>query len=97
MSRPDFEQSVGETFGDFICPPVPFEDASAHECCEVIKEVFGDGVSSENFASVDDEDIFRLAAAFGRYFDVEPPSAEQVRNAVRQIAKRWPPGSLHES
>jgi hypothetical protein len=32
--RPDFEQALGETFGDFVSPPVSFEDASPHECCE---------------------------------------------------------------
>ena len=34
--RPDFEQALGETFGDYVSPPVPFEDASPHECCEVV-------------------------------------------------------------
>jgi len=29
--RPDFEQALGETFGDYVSPPVPFEDASPHD------------------------------------------------------------------
>jgi hypothetical protein len=37
----DFEQALGETFGDHVSPPVPFEDASPHECCEVVWTVAG--------------------------------------------------------
>jgi hypothetical protein len=27
--RPDFEQALGETFGEYVSPPVPFEDCLA--------------------------------------------------------------------
>jgi hypothetical protein len=30
--RRDFEQALGEMFSELVCPPVPFEAASAHEC-----------------------------------------------------------------
>lgn len=96
MSRADFEQAVGEIFGDCICPPVPFDDASAHECCEVVTAEFGDDVSPADFVDIGDAVVVRLAAAFGRYFEAVPPSAEQIREAIRLVTQRWPAGSLQE-
>jgi hypothetical protein len=28
--RPDFLQALGETFGEYVSPPIPFEHAIAH-------------------------------------------------------------------
>lgn len=94
MSRMEFEQAVGEEFGSAVCPPVPFEDASAHECYEVILDVLGHRVTPEMLSAIPDDRITTLAARFGSYFEVDPPSEEQVRSAIRGILYRWPAGSL---
>lgn len=58
--RPDFEQAVGETFGEFVSPPVPFEDASPHECCEVVWAVAGRRVTpARPWANVLSADVGR--------------------------------------
>ncbi len=51
--RPDFEQALGESFGEAVCPPVPFEDASPHECCEVVWAVAGADVTPTMLAELD--------------------------------------------
>ncbi|PDT33157.1 hypothetical protein CO671_26505 [Rhizobium sp. M10] len=94
MSRMEFEQAAGEEFGDAICPPVPFEDASAHECYEVILDILGDRVTPEMLSAISDDEITALTTRFGTYFEVDPPSEEQVRLAIRRILYRWPVGSL---
>ena len=38
-SRTDFEQAMGDEFGEAVAPPVDYDSASAHECCEVIWSV----------------------------------------------------------
>ncbi|MBB2676128.1 UNVERIFIED_ORG: hypothetical protein GGE64_002771 [Rhizobium etli] len=65
MSRMEFEQAVGEEFGSAVCPPVPFEDASAHECYEVILDVLGHRVTPEMLSAIPDDRITTLAARFG--------------------------------
>ncbi len=92
--RMDFEQAMGEEFGHCLSPPLPFEDASAHECCEPIWKVLGDEVSPERLATLSEADIAALAASFGRYFEVENPKEEQVREAMARTLARWPVGSL---
>ncbi|MDP9840170.1 hypothetical protein J2T09_004950 [Neorhizobium huautlense] len=92
--RMDFEQAMGEEFGQCLSPPLPFEDASAHECCEAIWRVLGDEVGPDRLATLSAADIAALAASFGRYFEVENPTEEQVRAAVARTLARWPVGSL---
>jgi hypothetical protein len=94
--RPEFEQAIGETFGDYVSPPVPYEDSSAHECCEVIWKVFGRNVTPTDLATMDEAQIQLLATAFGQYFECDSPTEDQIRNAVAVALTRWPPGSLGE-
>src|SRR5690606_27732746 len=69
--HPDFEQAIGEAFGNHISPPIPFEDASPNECCEVLWEVLGTNFTPTILASLHDSQIELLATAFGRYFECE--------------------------
>jgi hypothetical protein len=85
--RPDFEQALGETFGDYVSPPVPFEDASPHECCEVVWAVAGRDVTPARLAGLGEDQLSDLAA----------PTVGQVRNAIAHTLARWPVGSLGES
>jgi hypothetical protein len=94
MSRADFLQAAGESFGDCICPPIPFEDASAHECCEVLTEALGDGFTPDRLAALTDTEMATLATRFGDYFESEPPSPAQIRQAVERTLRRWPVGSV---
>ena len=96
----DFEQALGETFCDFVCPPVPFEDASPHECCEVI----WDAIASERQAltpsvlvCLEDRQISNLAQSFGEYFECDAPTEAKIKAAIAHLLVRWPVGSLGEA
>jgi hypothetical protein len=95
--RPDFEQALGETFGEYVSPPVPFEDASPHECCEVVWTVAGRDVTPARLAALGEDQLSDLARKFGEYFECDAPTVEQVRNAIAHTLARWPVGSLGES
>lgn len=87
--RADFEQAVGECFADAVCPPVPFELASAHECFEAVSAAFP--VSSPSaFASLTAEQTDRLGKSFAAWFECAPPSRKQLRSAADALLRRWP-------
>lgn len=92
--RMDFEQAMGEEFGHCLSPPLPFEDASAHECCEVVWKVLGDEVIPDRLSTLFDDEIAALAAGFGGYFEVDNPTEQRIRAAITQTLARWPVGSL---
>jgi hypothetical protein len=94
--RPDFEQAMGETFSEAIVPPVDFDSASAHECCEVIWSALGNKVTPRSLAQLRDEQIDVLSRRFGEYFECESPSVEKIREAIDRTLARWPVGSLDE-
>ena len=95
--RSDFEQALGETFAEFVSPPVPFEDASSHECCEVAWSVAGRDVTPARLAHLRREQVAALARKFGEYFGGEAPTVDQVRDAIAATLARWPVGFLGES
>ncbi|MDR3401457.1 MAG: hypothetical protein P4L99_03075 [Chthoniobacter sp.] len=94
--RADFEQAMGESFADYVSPPVPFADASAHECCEAVWAVIGRKVTPEILASLTGDRIVALSEGFGRYFASASPTVTQIEEAVAATLKRWPEGSLGE-
>ncbi len=94
--RPDFEQAMGETFGEAISPPVSFEDASAHECCEVIWACLGSKVTPKSLALLSEEQVVTLSREFGEYFECESPPVEKIKEAIARTLARWPVGSLGE-
>jgi hypothetical protein len=94
--RPDFEQAMGEAFGESGSPPVPFEDASPHECCEVIWSVMGKDVTPTRLATLTEIQVVALSRRFGEYFDSEAPSVEQIKDAIARTLARWPVGSIGE-
>lgn len=95
-SRMDFEQALGETFSEHVSPPVPFEDASPHECCEVVWAITGRDVTPGRLASLSESQVDALSRRFGEYFESEPPSIERIRAAIDGTLARWPVGSLGE-
>lgn len=90
--RPDFELAMGQSFSECV----KFEDGSPHECCEAIWAVLGMNVTPRDLAALSDERIEALALSFGKYFELEAPSAEQMKEAVARTLARWPVGSLGE-
>jgi len=90
LDRMDFEQAMGEEFAECLTPPLPFEEASSHECCEVIWTVLGDGVDPQMLAAATADQIAALAAEFGSYFEVGAPSGEQIISAIDRTLRRWP-------
>ena len=90
--RPDFELAMGQSFGECVT----FEDASPHECCEAIWVVLGRNVTPNDLAALSDERIVALAQSFGKWFDSEAPSVEQMKQAIASTLTRWPAGSLGE-
>jgi hypothetical protein len=94
--RPDFEQALGEEFGEAVSPPVPFEDASPHECREVVCEVLGDNVTPTRLAAATDAEIAEIARLFGEFGVCKAPTARKIKSAIAQTLARWPVGSLGE-
>jgi hypothetical protein len=94
--RADFETAMGETFGESVSPPVEFEDASPHECCEVVWKVVGRNVTPRMLAELTDEQVFALSKKFGEYFETDSPTVERIKEAIRRTLARWPVGSLGE-
>ena len=88
--RMDFEMALGQSFADAISPPVPFADASAHDCFEAVRHALGAEPTPEALASLSDGEIARLAAGVGAYFECEPPAVGQIRQAVASTLVRWP-------
>ena len=95
--RLDFIQAMGETFGNHVSPPVSFEDASPHECCEVVWSVLGFDVTPSRLAALTQDDVAALAQRFGEYFEVESPTIDQIRVAVSRTLARWPAGPVGET
>ena len=94
--RPDFEQAVGEAFGESVSPPVPFEDASPHECCEVVWSVVGSNSTPTRLAGLTEDQLSTLAQSVGEVFGCDQPTVAQVKRAIAYALKRWPVGSLGE-
>jgi hypothetical protein len=94
--RLDFMSAMGQSFGESVSPPVPFEDASPHECCEAVWRVVGRNVTPEMLDGLSEKQLTSLAHAFGEWFDCEPPSVAQIRKGVARTLARWPVGSLDD-
>jgi hypothetical protein len=97
QDRSDFNQALGESFGDHISPPIPFDAASPHECCEALWAVLGANITPTQLAQLSPETIATIAQQFGEYFESEAPTVEQVQAAIDQTLFRWPIGSLGEN
>jgi len=94
--RPDFEVAMGEEFGALVSPPVPFFEASPHECCEAIWAALGRDVTPRRLARITPSQIEELANAFGTYFECDAPAGMQLMEAIARTLSRWPPGSLDD-
>lgn len=88
--RADFEQAVGECFADAVCPPIPFDLASAHECFEAVAAILPD-VSPADLFAVRDDQVAALARSFADWFECDAPSERQVRSAVDALRGRLGP------
>ncbi len=97
QDRSDFNQAFGESFGESVSPPIPFENASPHECCEALWAVLGTNITPTQLAQLSPETIAAIAHQFGEYFECEAPTVEQIENAIAQTLFRWPIGSLDEN
>lgn len=97
QTNADFFQAVGESFSDSVSPPVPFDLATSHECFEVLLLVVGKSITPSVLAKLNEDTIKILAEEFGRYFECEAPSFEQVQTAIELSLFRWPVGSLGKS
>ena len=87
----DFLSALGEELAEAVSPPVPFEDASPHECCEAARGVLGPEAAPQVLAALDEDGLRCLADALGAWFEVEPPALPRVRRAVERTLARWPP------
>jgi hypothetical protein len=90
--RSDFNQALGESFGDYVSPPIPFDAASPHECCEALWSVLGTNITPTQLAQLSPETIATIAHQFGEYFECEAPTIEQIQAAIAQTLFRWPIG-----
>ena len=92
MKEDDFLMAMGESFSEALCPPVPFEEGSAHEFCNAVWSVLGRGVTAAGLTALNELQIGALAAGVGKYFGTEPPSREQIKDAIERTVARWPAG-----
>lgn len=90
--RTDFEQAMGESFGD----AVDSQDASAQECCEVIRAFLDNTMTPRSLAQLTEAQVVALSRKFGEYFECESPSATKINDAIARTLARWPIGSLGE-
>jgi hypothetical protein len=90
--RPDFEQAMGETFGWYVRPQAPFDEASPHNCCEAVWSVLGAEVTPAGLAAATPEQVAAIARAFARLGDGEAPPVERIRQAIADTLARWPWG-----
>lgn len=97
QTRDNFIGAMGESFSYSISPPVPFEAASAHECYNAVWSVLGRNVTPTSLAALSESQLSALAAGIGAYFETDPPTVEQVREAIARTLARWPVGSLGEA
>jgi len=89
-SRDDFYQALGESFSEHISPPVPFDEASPHECCEAIWSVLGFELTPRMLAGLREAQLLEIRESIASYFDSEPPSIAQVKSAIAATLARWP-------
>lgn len=94
--RADFEQAMGESFSEFVCPPVPFVDASPLECCEVIWSVLGRNVTPTILATLSNTQLAAICNRFADYFETNLPTLHQIKSAIAQTLMRWPVDSFPE-
>jgi hypothetical protein len=96
----------GDSFGDYVSTPIPFDDASPHECCEGLWSVLGTKITPTQLAQLSPETIATMvydrpeviAYQFGEYFACEAPTVEQITAAmvedrpevIAQTLVRWP-------
>ncbi|SDD09107.1 hypothetical protein [Auraticoccus monumenti] len=90
QDRADFEQAMDESLAEAVSPPVPFDDATPHECAEAVRSVLGVDVGPGRLAGLTEQDLTALAAGFGTWFASSPPSVAQVRRGVESTLRRWP-------
>ncbi|MCE9547208.1 MAG: hypothetical protein K8T25_17185 [Planctomycetia bacterium] len=90
---PDFIQAVGEELSYAICPPVPFEDASAHECYEALCRALGQPITTEQLRSFSQKQIETACAGIATYFECEPIGVDRIKQAIAGILARWPTSS----
>ena len=91
MTQNDFHQAAGECFSEAINPPVPFEEISPHECCEVLWQQIGKRFTPATLASLSAAQKMALAQAFATYFECAALSLEQIETAIDSTIARWPP------
>jgi len=90
QKKTDFAQAMGESFADAVCPPIPFAEASPHECCEAVQAALGTDVTSATLANLSEPKLTDPARAFAEWFEADPPSIPQLRKAVEATLARWP-------
>jgi hypothetical protein len=92
----DFLQALGETFAEYVSPPVAFEHATPQECCEVVCAVAGDDVTPVRLAKLSEAEVAAIAREFAEFFECKAPSARKIKTAIKQTLARWPAGSFGE-
>jgi len=88
--NPDFIQAVGEELSDAVCPPVPFEDASAHECYEALSKALGNEITPVLLKSLSSAQLESVGCALSEYFECGAISVDKVKHAIAGILARWP-------
>jgi|GEM_PF-1507490 len=86
-----FLTTLGRELSQAISPPVPFDDASAHEAQESVSSVIGSHPTPETLAELTEKQMEEMAVAVGTYFECDTPPAEAMRTAVERILWHWPP------
>jgi len=86
----DFAQAMGEAFAGAVCPPIPFAEASPHECWEAVRAALGSDVTPARLRDVSEAEVAGLATAFAEWFEASPPSVRQIREGIEATLARWP-------
>ena len=62
----------------------------------MVWSVAGRDVTPARLGALTADQVAGLARKFGDYFACDPPTVEQVKDAISRTLARWPVGSLGE-
>ena len=71
QDRMDFDSAMGQSFCDYVCPPIDIESANIHECCEAVWRLLGVDVTPEMLDGLSMQQIEALAKSFATYFETD--------------------------
>ena len=91
--RAEFGAVLAAAFGEFVCPPVPYWEASFGEWVDVVLSLVGRDVTLGKLVRLSKSEIVELAQMFGSRFGCKAPKVVQIETAIAHVVSQWPVGT----